>query len=313
MSTVEEVEFKAVDGGTLRGRMFPAASRGPGVVMVPGSNTTKDMSGLPETSRSFQAAGITALIYDHRGIGASDGSPRNDINPFLQVDDLSDALSFLSSCATVDPRQGVGLWGYSLGGSVAMVTAALDPRAHFLIAVCPITEITLRPVLAKTAKGRESQVKGNESFYVPMLNKHGENPAGFNPGFDEITIRRLLESYNELDPLRVSLAENHVNRTTVGTYRHMLLWDMQHMWKYITQPTLFTLARNDSLLSVDTQMVHFNKTVVPKKLHVQEEAGHMDILEGESHKSLSSLQIEFIRDALVVVNSTALTLGLEKC
>ncbi|KAI0406533.1 alpha/beta-hydrolase [Xylaria palmicola] len=303
MSLPNEVSFKTVDGVTLRGRLYPASARGPGVVMAPGMNTTKEMSGLPAVAQKFQSAGITALIYDHRGVGTSDGSPRNQINPFLQVDDMSDAMTFLLSCPAVDPREGVGFWGYSLGGSVAMVSAALDPRARFVVSVCPITEIThnmskLRPVIAKAAKDRESQVKGNDPFYVPMLTKQGENPAGFNPGFDKETIKRLLDSYDEFDPLHASLAPNHVNRTTVGTYRYMLLWDMQYMWKHITQPTFFLLAQNDQLLSVETQTGHYEKLTCPKSLHVQENVGHMDILEGVAHDLVSDLQVGFIQDAL---------------
>lgn len=67
------------------------------------------MLGLPTTAVAFQAAGITALTYDPRGVGLSDGFPRNDINPFREVDDMSDAMIFLSSHPSVDPRQGVGL------------------------------------------------------------------------------------------------------------------------------------------------------------------------------------------------------------
>ncbi|KZL86692.1 hypothetical protein CI238_12751 [Colletotrichum incanum] len=303
MAIFEDVEFKTVDGVILRGRLYAAQNRGPGVVMGPGLNITKEMSGIPNTAKAFQSAGITALIYDHRGVGESDGTPRNNINPFVQVDDMADALTFLSSCPSVNPRQGVGLWGLSLGGSVAMVLAALDPRVRFVVAIAPITEIThdlpkLRPVLAKAAKDRESQVKGNEPFYVPMLNKKGENPAGFNSGFDEETVKRLMDAYNELDPLRASLAPNHVNRTTVGTYRYMLLWDMKYMWKYITQPVLFLLPRKDQILSVETQMPHYNMLGGPKQLHIQENAGHMDILDGPENEQVNAVQIEFTLDVL---------------
>jgi alpha/beta superfamily hydrolase len=97
------------------------------------------MIGLPSTALAFQAAGITALLFDPRGVGRSDGTPRNNINPFQQVDDLSDALAYLSSCSSVDPRLGVGLWGFSLGAAIAMATGAVDPRAKFVVAVCPGT------------------------------------------------------------------------------------------------------------------------------------------------------------------------------
>ena len=260
------------------------------------------MLGLPTTAAAFQAAGITTLIYDPRGVGVSEGFPRNDINPFREVDDMSDALTFLYSYPSVDRRQ-VGLWGMSLGAAVAMVAAVLDPRARFVVTVCPATEPThdmtkLRVVLAKAAKDRESRIKGNEPFYVPMLTKKGQNPAGFDTGFEQEKIMRLLHSQDETDPLRASLAPNHVNRTTVGTYRNMLLWDMRHMWKYLSQPILFLVPELDQLIGLDKQLRHYESLAGPKRLHVQEGAAHMDILEGGSQVDVNRIQVEFIYDAL---------------
>ena len=261
------------------------------------------MLGLPTTAASFQAHGVTALIYDPRGVGLSDGFPRNDINPFREVDDMSDALAFLSSCPSVDPRKGIGLWGMSLGAAVAMAVAALDARVRFVVAVCPATEPThdvlkLRPVLAKAAKDRESRLKGNEPFYVPMVTKKGENPAGFNLGIEHETIVRMLHSQDENDPLRASLASNHVNRTTIGTYRNMLLWDPRHMWEYMTQPILFLLPEHDEIIGKDKQLHHYEGLAGPKRLHIQADAHHMDILEGANQDIVNIVQVEFVRDAL---------------
>lgn len=262
------------------------------------------MIGLPSTALALQEAGITALLYDSRGVGTSDGDPRNNINPFQQVDDMSDALTFLSTCPTVDPRKGVGLWGFSLGAAVAMATGAVDPRAKFVVAVCPGTEtsydlLKLRNVLMKAAKDRESRIKGNEPYYVPMLTKKGESPVGWDPGFEHDAIMRLLNQYDETDPLRAELAPGHVNRTTAATYRHMLLWDVGQASKYITQPILFLLAEHDQVIPVDRQMIHFNALTAPKKLHIEAGAKHMDILDSAATSvNVNKVQVEFIQDAV---------------
>lgn len=261
------------------------------------------MMGLPSTALAFQQAGVTALIYDPRGVGSSDGEPRNNINPFQQIDDMSDALTFLSSQSCIDPRKGVGLWGFSLGAAVAMATAAVDTRAKFVVGICPGTETTYDPsklqqVLSKASKDRESRLKGNQPFYAPMLNKKGENPVGWDPGFEKEAIVRLFQAQDDTDPLRASLAPGHANRTTVATYRHMLLWDIKHISQYLAKPILFLLAEHDQVISVDKQLVHFKALPGAKRLHIQKGAKHMDILEGTSSVSVNQVQVDFVRDVL---------------
>lgn len=265
---------------------------------------------MPSTAAAFQKAGITALIYDPRGVGLSDGYPRNDINPPREVDDISDAITFLSNHASVNARHGIGLWGMSHGAAVAMVCAALDPRARFVIAVCPSTEPNhkverFRKILAKAAKDRESRLKGNEPFYLPMLNKDGESPVGTEAGFEKETITRMFRAHDDNDTLRAALAPNHVNRTTIQTYRHMLLWDPRHMWEIIQQPTLFVVPEHDQLIGMSIQLKHYARLRCPKRLHVQDGAAHMDILEGPSQSTVNQLQVDFIQDALAGRVTTA--------
>jgi pimeloyl-ACP methyl ester carboxylesterase len=260
------------------------------------------MLGLPSTAAAFQAAGVTALIFDPLGVGESDGHPRNDISPFHEVDDMSDALTYLSSHPIVDPRQGVGFWGMSLGGSVALSAATVDPRASFVVAVCPMIHITfdmkkLYPLLAKAAKDRESRIEGKEPYYVPVVLKNGENPGGFDPGWEREALMRAYSLRDENGP-RPSMSPGHVKRTTVGTYRNLLMWRPQYMWKHLRQPILFIIPENDQLNDMATQVREFENLPEPKRMHIQQGAAHVDILEGKNQDQVNRIQVEFLRDAL---------------
>ena len=48
---------------------------------------------LPEIAERFQSVGYSALIYDPRSIGDSDGIPRNHIDPLQQAEDLAGTWS----------------------------------------------------------------------------------------------------------------------------------------------------------------------------------------------------------------------------
>lgn len=262
--------------------------------------------GLPTTALALQTAGITVLLFDPRGVGRSDGEPRNDINPFREVDDISDAITFLASHPAVDGRASLGVWGMSLGGATAMCAAALDPRARFVVAVCPAVEYQytqdrakLRGVLSKAAKDRESRIKGNDAFYVPMLSSKGENPAGFNLGTDREAAMRMVKALDLEDDLRQSLGPNHVNRTTLASYRNLLMWQPRHMWQYLdSTPVLMVVGEQDQLVGRDKLVEHFDSLPGPKRLHIQPQAGHMDILEGPSQASVNEVQVAFVKDVL---------------
>ena len=251
---------------------------------------------MPDAAEYFQKAGFTALIFDPRSTGLSDGQPRNEIDPVKQVEDLSDAATFLSDLPMVDPLQ-VGFWGMSFGAVVSLCAASLDKRAKFAIALCPLTDfeypLEKRPqILAKCIRDRVSQLKGNAPFYLPMVTEKGENPAGFGSGIHKGRYAKLVEVGKELAP-------NHVNRTTLQSYSKMFMWQPFSLWQHLSPtPVLFVVPELDAVSPAEAQLHRFGSLSDPKRLHVEPGIGHEEILVGEHLPSLMKLQIEFIHDAI---------------
>lgn len=260
------------------------------------------MVGVPSAAQAFQTTGFTVLIYDPRSVGLSEGMPRNDIDPFKQIDDFSDALTFLAGQPSVDPSQ-LGVWGMSLGGAAALCAACFDTRVRFAIGVCPAVEYEwdaamLPKVLAKITKDRESRVKGNDPFYVPMMNDRGENPAGFNMGVEKALALRILGARDGNMATRTELAPNHVNRTTIQSYLRLLMWRPVYMWQHLRVPTLFIVPENDQLIGVEKQRAIFDGLSGPKRLHVEPGRGHLDILDGDNLSGLMKVQIDFVSETM---------------
>ena len=92
----EDVEFEGFGGTRLRGWFYKPAQPGrhAGVVMAHGFSAVKEMA-LDRYAEVFCAGGLAVLVYDHRGLGASDGEPRQEINPFAQARDYRRALEIL--------------------------------------------------------------------------------------------------------------------------------------------------------------------------------------------------------------------------
>src|ERR1700759_1096663 len=93
MKDFNRIEFKTFDGVTLRGDFFQAqGERTPVIVMTQGLTLLKEHY-IEDTARRFQASGISALVYDHRSFGSSDGFPRHEVNPHQQAEDYHDAVT----------------------------------------------------------------------------------------------------------------------------------------------------------------------------------------------------------------------------
>ena len=250
---------------------------------------------VPDVAASLQEANITALIYDPRTLGLSDGTPRNEIDPIAQISDYSDALTFLQSHPLVDPRR-VSFWGMSFSGTVALCAAALDPRAASAIAICPLLNLEYEErlfpkVLSKLAQDRESQVAGNPPAYVPVLTAEGKNPAGMGLGADK-------EEFDYMVNAKERGAPRHENRTTLQSYYRIKLWQPNGIMRYMSSntPTLIVIPENDMISPPEKQIaLHESFSSKQKQREVVPRKGHLDVLSGEDFPALCKLQARFLK------------------
>src|SRR5213593_3850755 len=98
-----DVEFNA-EGTTLRGWLYrpDRDDSVPGVVMAHGYSAVKEMY-LDAFAEVFAEAGLAALVFDNRNFGASDGEPRQEIDPWVQVRDYRHAITWMRQVPDVDP------------------------------------------------------------------------------------------------------------------------------------------------------------------------------------------------------------------
>jgi dienelactone hydrolase len=137
MTDRRDIAFTAEGGVTLRGRYFVPDGRGPhpAISMSHGYAGVKEHS-LEPFARRFAEAGFAVLLHDHRTFGASDGVPRQDVNPWTQFENWRRAISFLEAQPEVDGSH-IGVWGSSYGGGHAIVLGATDRRLKAVVAQVP--------------------------------------------------------------------------------------------------------------------------------------------------------------------------------
>ena len=130
--SVEEVTITADDGVKLAAWLLPRAGA-PAVVLLHGYPAEKaDM--LPIAAAL--APRFTVLLLDQRYFGQSGG--RATIIGFRERGDLRRAIDVLADRGFRE----VGVFGFSLGGAVALLTAAEDPRIRAVAAYAPFADLT---------------------------------------------------------------------------------------------------------------------------------------------------------------------------
>ena len=134
-----DVEFAGAGDVVLRGWYYlPAAASDqpvPGVVLAHGFSAVKEMA-LDRFAEVFASAGLAVLVYDHRNLGASDGEPRQRIDPWAQIRDYRRALDWLGARPEVDGAR-LAVWGSSFSGGEVLVLGATDDRVRAVVAQAP--------------------------------------------------------------------------------------------------------------------------------------------------------------------------------
>ena len=135
----EIVRFNS-DGNTLEGLLYRPDGPGPApvIVMAGGWCYVKELA-QPRFAEKFVEHGFGVLIFDYRNCGGSTGEPRQHLDPWGQISDYGNAVSFVERQSWVD-RNRIGVWGISYSGGHVLIVGALDSRVRAVCGVVPVTD-----------------------------------------------------------------------------------------------------------------------------------------------------------------------------
>jgi fermentation-respiration switch protein FrsA (DUF1100 family) len=271
----QDVEFATEGGVTLRGWLYipegPAPH--PAITMAHGFAGVKE-HGLDRFARVFAEAGFVVLVHDHRGFGASGGTPRFDVDPWVQIADWRRAISFLESHPAVDADR-IGVWGTSYAGGHAIVLGATDRRVRAVVAQVPTIsgyQQSLRRVAPDLVPALEASFAEDERRQF-----HGEPPAtqaivSADPSVPaSYRAPDAIAFYNQ--PVPEGVWENVV---TVRSTRGARMYE-PGTWISRVSPTplLMVVGLRDAITVADLALAAYEQALQPKKL-VTIDGGHFD-------------------------------------
>jgi acetyl esterase/lipase len=292
-----EVEFASdTPGEMIRADLFtPDTGEGPWPVVVMGGGWcyVKELI-MPEYAQHFLDAGVAALIFDYRHFGASDGEPRQHIDPWKQMADYRsaiDAITYLDEYhADVDPER-VAIWGISYSGGHVLAVGALDPRVKCIISQIPVIEGWYNSMRAHGSVGfRELTALVNEDRKNRYLTGvHGTIPHSGDPK-TEVATWPHPETKPIFMDIKARTAPRHEHYSTIQSVEFVWAYNMRpYLPMILDTPTLMIVAEGDDLTMWEREIPAFGEiATTKKKLFVQQASTHMSMYSDMSHLEIAA-------------------------
>ena len=273
----EDVEFNA-EAVTLRGWLYTpdgADERLPTVVMAHGFSAVKEMY-LDRFGDAFADAGLAALVYDNRNFGASDGDPRQEIDPWAQVRDYRTAITYATTRPEVDPDR-IGIWGSSYSGGHVLVVAAIDRRVKCVVSQVPLISghanfraLVRADFIADFREqfngDRDARFRGEPPTMVPVVDEDPLAPSALP----------TPDSYKWFTETHESRAPSWRNEVTLRSVEMFMEYEPGTYLPWISPtPLLMCVAENDVLTPTDMAIAGYENAHEPKKLVILP-GGHFD-------------------------------------
>ncbi len=244
---------------------------------------------LDRYAERFAAAGLSALVFDYRHFGGSEGEPRQLLDVGLQLADWAAAISYARSLEGVDPER-IALWGSSFSGGHVLTSAARDTRIAAVVAQAPFVDglpvlaaIGPRQAARLTVAGLRDQLgawAGREPYLLDAVGPPGSLAAMSTPDAEP--------GYRALIPADVQWNDRVAARIALrlATYR-----PTRRVAK-IRCPVLYCVRDEDAITPPQPTLAAAART--PNAEIVRYDGGHFGIYVGEGFERSAGDQERFL-------------------
>lgn len=288
-----DVAFSSA-GTTVRGHLYLPAGPGPHpvVVMAGGWCYVKELV-QPAYARVFAGAGVAALVFDYRGFGASDGLPRQHVDPWAQIEDYRNAISFVETLPSLDPDR-IGVWGISYSGGHVLILAATDPRVQCVVSNIPVVDgwRTMQSVHGALAFRRLETLILEDRRKRLATGVHGTMPMSTADPARELATWPFPEVTSAFLELKRTAAPSHEHWNTIASTELLLDYDVRPFLRRILRtPVLMSVAERDDITLWEEEIDVFNRIATPdKRLFLCRDTSHMTLYSNASRLEILAEQ-----------------------
>ena len=260
-----------------------AGEKRPAIVMAHGWSAVKEMY-LDDYAARFAREGFVVLVFDYRNFGASEGTPRQHIDPALQLEDYRNVITWARRCDRINPER-IGIWGSSFSGAHVLHLGAYDRRVKAVVAQVPLINglVNFRRLVrndlwpathALFAADRDQEADTGAMAYLPVVAEEGSPSALPTP-----------ESFDWMIRVGQTRAPAWRNEQTVRSLELALAYNPGSSIHLISPtPLLMIVAEADTLTPTDLAVEAYSRALEPKRL-AWIKGGHFDAYIDEFERS----------------------------
>lgn len=287
MITTLQVEFLSentrIAGTVYLPETYTADSKMPGIILCQGFAGTKEML-LPPYAEKFAQNGYIVLTFDYRGFGGSDGESGRLV-PKLQVEDIKNAITFLSSFVGVDAQR-IGLWGTSYGGANAIVAASADKRVKCLCVQLTFGDGERCLAVNSTPEDIVKLKETLEKLYEKKALTGKEMMMPVSKILSDEQSKAFFQEYSDKFPeLKIKIPFLTV-RETINYKPESFLPDLH-------TPILIVGAEKDGVNPISETYSLYEAALEPKELVIIDGATHFELYKGKYLEQAVNKQLEW--------------------
>jgi pimeloyl-ACP methyl ester carboxylesterase len=226
----------------------PEGAVQPGIIIMGHGFAAERSFGLPRFAERFAAHGWAVWVFDYRSFGDSDGTPRNDVNPFKHGEDWDAAIAAVRCLPDINHAR-IVLWGTSFGGGHVTCAATRHQDIAAIIAQVPYTGIPESapkpPLMTQLGLGlhilwdRIKRAISGKPHYIKVIGKPGTLAA--------MSTDESFDGYMALVPEHADFA----NQVPAGIFAQMGAYNPTALAHRVNCPALVIAAEQDSLINVE--------------------------------------------------------------
>lgn len=286
-----EVEFLS-KGEKVRGDLVLPDGSGPFPLLIMGGGWcyVKEIV-MPHYAKAIVAKGVAVLMFDYRCMGASEGQPRQHIDPAAQIEDFKSAVTYGESLPEIDAQR-IGVWGISYAGGHVLAVGATDERVKCVISNIPVVDgyENMRRV-----HGSRRFHELNELILADRRERTREGSAGgrlpmsSTQPFEELCTWPFPSIHTIFHDIKAREAPRHEHWSTVESTELLLSYDVAPFAKRLyDKPVLMVVAEGDDITLWDIEIGVFNSIPsVRKQLAVLPKVSHMSLYSNQSDLTIA--------------------------